>query len=649
MDLFSRKQFQDYGRQLLDKVRSDAVIVDIETDGLENCSTIHVMVTKDITNGEVKVFTKDNWDEANLYLAKFSCVIGHNFIFFDHKYLETLGGIRIPKECVFDTLVLSQLLDAKREGGHSLEEWGVRLGFAKVKHEDWSKLSEEMILRCKGDVELTHRVLDHLMKIVNRNPGAFESAIFIEMESRWIALEMHDNGFQFNIEDAKLMHKEVTERLTQLLSLIRDSFPPKSVLIREVTPRLTKHGTLSKQGISNWYKEDDYTIFSEGSTFSLIEWEEFNPTSPKQVVERLWEAGWKPVNRTKGHEEAIKLRDKERIKKFEKTGWKVDEQNLATLPDDAPNGCQFLVEYILVDARRRTLEEWMAAYRVDSGRIHGWFNPLGTVTHRCSHTSPNMGNIATKKTIKYNTAHLRQLASSMGGRMRSMWECDPSSVLVGTDMESAHLRIFAHLINDETFTKSLIEGKKEDGTDPHSTNKRILGEVCVDRDRAKTFIFSFLNGARAKKVADIFGCTRTLANTALQRFEEGYKGLSYLNSTVIPRDAQRGYFEGIDGRLVVARQGEHGMIGMYLQNMESVLMKYANWMWRYELDRQGIRYRQVNWVHDEFVTEVSGGDDIAELVGEIQASSIKRAGELFKLNCPMSGEVKIGRNWLEVH
>ena len=417
----------------------------------------------------------------------------------------------------------------------------------------------------------------------------------------------------------------------------------------------------------------------------------------------------------------------------------------------------------------------MNAYNETTGCIHGDFNPLGTRTHRCVHSKPNMGNISSKKTIKYNSKELRDLATNLGGRMRSMWglsgsdlsdenvwldtwilnycstkenitlsiiksglkpgaktklttgvlkeidnlnpvmallakttiEClknkkvsvfcvketgpnllsiivtppkesgdccvdsaihnlvgmkiegnslqliskernKDSQWLCGTDMESAHLRIFAHLINDKDFIQALISGKKEDGTDPHTLNKRRLGDICVDRDRAKTFIFTFLNGGTANRVRHIFGCSASAAREGISSFVRSYPGLARLRETTIPADAARGFFQGVDGRLVV-NDSEHLMIGMYLQNMESVLMKHACEMWKGILDRCGIRYKIINWVHDEFVTIVYGTKETAELVGRIQSWSITKVGKLFKLNCPIGGESKVGTNWLEVH
>lgn len=382
-------------------------------------------------------------------------------------------------------------------------------------------------------------------------------------------------------------------------------------------------------------------------TYCKVKRTPFNPRSVRQIVERLHEAGWKPYERTKTY--ITKKRNREKISETLDTyGWKVNEANLSTLPEDAPEGCKYLIEHILLSARRRTLAEWRAAFVNSTGRIHGRYNPLGTVTQRCSHSNPNMGNIATKKTIKYNSQRLRTLATDLGGRMRSFWLAPEGGWLVGTDMESAHLRIFAHLIDDKEFTQSLISGKKEDGTDPHSVNKRRLGILCPDRDRAKTFIFSFLNGAGASKVAEIFGCSLPEATEVLDAYVKAYPGLEKLKQEVIPRDAQRGYFVGIDGRLVKA-DSEHKMIGMYLQNMESVLMKYAWIDWYDNLIRQGIDFRPVNWVHDEWVTETGSSKEVACFIGQTQSDSIRRIGEDFKLRCPMGGEYKVGKNWLEVH
>ena len=596
------------------------LFLDIEADGLqEDCTKIWVVIGKDLEGTQHIFRNPADGTSIQKLIDSYDYVVMHNGINYDQHVLKKLLGVNIPRDKLIDTLVISQLLNTKRTGGHSLDNWGHILKFPKGTHVDFTKFSEEMVTYCIRDVDLLIKVFQHLQAVCLRNKDAFDKAIDVEHDARWTAYDMQHNGFKFNIDEAMKMRTELETKRDDILAQLRSAFPPK-----------VEHIQLK-------------TKVKEVVT-------EFNPGSPKQVIDRLWEYGWKPVDKTDGHKDFIKERSKDDKKKqrFERYGWKVNETNLATLPEDAPRECSLLVLHTIYASRIRTLTEWIDNYNPTSGRIHGEFNPLGTSTHRATHSKPNMGNIATAKTIKFNTPDIAKIAIDLGARMRSMWICEDDAWLVGCDMESAHLRIFAHLIDDKNFTQSLISGDKKAGTDPHSLNKKALGDICVDRDRAKTFIFSFLNGAAAPKVSEIFGCSLPRAREALDGYVQAYPGLRALKEQRIPQDASRGYFVGVDGRLVV-NDSEHLMMGMYLQNMESVLMKHANMMWRKELDALGIKYRQVNWVHDEWVTEVLGDRALAERVGAIQANSIRVVGEIFNLRCPMGGEYKVGKTWLEVH
>lgn len=606
---------------MTEKKNEKVLLLDIEADGLRPtivwvvcCLSLVSVGDTTLVDGKECTFRNPvNVDALKSLIDAHDSIVAHNGMHYDFRVLEELLGITIPLEKQRDTLVLSQLLKARRPEGHSLEAWGTTLGFPKYSFDDFSKYSEEMKEYCANDVRVLKKLYEHLMQVVNRNPGVFDRAIEIEHHSRYVGRLMNTNGFYFDIDGAQDIYREIEARVQELLAKMQEVFPPKVEYIQLKTK------------------------VKEIRT-------EFNPGSPKQVIERMWELGWKPTSKTKG---AINA-PKEKRDHYAVYGWKIDEENMATLPEDAPEGARCLVEYILLNARLRTLTEWMENYDCDTHRIHGDFNSLGTVTHRMSHSRPNMGNIATKKTIKYNSPHLRELAIEYGGRMRSLWQAPPGKWLVGTDMEGAHLRIFAHLIDDKDFTQALLSGDKKLGTDPHSKNKNILGTVCVDRDRAKTFIFSYLNGARAPKVGQIFGCSNTLAKEALSTFERSYSGLERIKQTTIPSDAERGYFIGVDGRYVIC-DGEHTLMGMYLQNMEATLMKYAMRLGMKMLDEAKINYKVINWVHDEVLYEIDGTKEDAEKAGTIQAEAIKLVGEEFKLRCPLSGESKVGRSWLEVH
>src|SRR5690606_7401828 len=124
------------------------------------------------------------------------------------------------------------------------------------------------------------------------------------------------------------------------------------------------------------------------------------------------------------------------------------------------------------------------------------------------------------------------------------------------------------------------------------------------------------------KVAEILETTSTNAKRAVGNFIESYPGLAELKKTVIPRDAERGYFVGLDGRKVIC-SSEHLMLAGYLQNGEAVIMKGACREWQEKLRQDKIPFRMVTWPHDEWQTEIPDDDDLCAYVQKVQIESIR--------------------------
>ena len=607
------------------------LVIDVETDALDIDKIKHVwcIVAKDIDTGVIYVYEEGELEEFRTLAADADSFIGHNFIHYDYLVLERFCPGSIDPTKVIDTLILSHLLNYRISDaeGHSLEAWGTRFDFPKYPSPDFQVYTAQMLEYCIRDVEINELLYNYLAEFLNA--PEYHQAVETELKFAWVCLDMHLNGFKYDKEQADILARELEGSLGKLDKEIQAAFPPKLIPIREITPRVTKHGTLSKANLPrDW---TDLSMLSAGCPFTLVKSVAFNPGSPTQVVDRLSGAGWKPTVRTTSG-----------------LSYKVCEENLATLPGDAPQGARLLVERLLVANRVRTLKEWEASYRIEDGRIHGKFNSIGTWPGRMSHNSPNMGNIATKKSIKYKSDNLKRLATDLGGRMRSFWICEDDAWLVGTDMEAAHVRLFAHYINDPVFTKAVTSGDKSKGTDVHALGAQIFSHLGCDRDNHKTFIFSFFNGAGASKVSEIFGCTIDRAREALELYQQRYPGLAILRTKLIPHYARQGWFPGLDGRKVYYGE-EHGMFAGMLQSGEAVVMKMANLLWRKELNEQQIIFKQVNLVHDEFVTEVRGDREVAEVVGRAQANALRRVGEQLSLKCPLDGEYKVGKDWLSVH
>lgn len=574
---------------------------------------------------------------------------------------------------------MSRLVNYSIEGGHSLAAWGERLGYPKTHFNDFSKYSEEMLSYCIQDTLVNRHVFLNFEKYIYSS--LWKESLRLEHDVAQICLEIYNNGFYFDIPRAKELHSTILRDLELLTKEMEETFLPKVVGVKEVVPKPTKFGTMSKVGFKG---EEDLSIYTIGAPFTRIEYQTFNPGSAKQRVERLNEAGWKPYEKTDGHkdcEAALRRRGlskteraalQEKLEKFKVYGWTTSENNLATLPTSAPESARKLVQWLILDRRRSVLEEWLEAVsgppkpfkdlftgeqRTDT-RIHPTVVSLGAWTHRKSHNHPNSANIPTFHGFDNpdDPSEVEKLKASIDPKLREFWCVPKDRLLVGVDAESIQLRILAHYMDDPNFTFAVTQGNKKDGTDPHSMNRKALShEICKSRNDAKTYIYAWLLGAGIEKQSQILKCSLDDAREANQNFLDFYPGLKYLKEITIPQDANNGYFKGFDGRFVLC-DSEHLMLAGYLQCGETCIMKKAQSIWVPQLKKERIPFWLVNDVHDEWQTETINDMDVALYIAETQAKAITAAGESFNLLCPMAGSYKrddgtysIGRNWSETH
>ena len=651
------------------------VVIDIEANGLFNPTKIWVIVCKDIDTGKYFIFRKVSDDAGERerfreFSKTVSRWVGHNILGYDGPVINSLLGISdlLDPKSVCDTLVVSKLVDYPRDG-HSIEDYGIEFGIEKKEWSDWSKYSLEMEEYCIRDVDINHRIYLKYLKYIS-NPERYPS-ILLEQEFQVKVINtLSTNGFFFNIPKAKGLLDKVTKELSTLDKDILNTFIPKLKYIRTVIPKATKYGTIS---LSNIPKDIRHLIpdMEVDAPFSYCKWVDFNPSSPKQVVSELNQAGWQPVDKTKTHIETErrlnKLKytrhrtpelDKEinllhtKLESLKTIGWKINETNLDTLPSSAPASSRLLARRILLESRRRTLTEWLDLAKEDN-RIHGKFYGIGAWTHRMAHQNPNTANIPNE----FDTSGKKKL---YGKELRSLWGAPKNRLLVGVDAEGIQLRIFAHYINDPEFTEALVKGKKEDKSDLHSLNQSILGSVCKSRAAAKRYIYALLLGAGASKLREILDCDEQAATDAYERLLKRYTGFAHLKETIIPADAKRGWFVGLDGRAVripgeTVGSRRHLAMSGYLQNGEAVVMKLATLKWIDNLKEYDSKL--VNFVHDEWQTETPNNMEIALRVAKMKADSLRIVGEELGLKCPLAGsywnddlhDYTIGTNWSVTH
>lgn len=636
------------------------VVSDCETNGLVRPDKLWCLVNKELGEKGYKTWDiNSGYGSFHAYAATVDRWVFHNGISYDGPVINSLIGKAIDIDKICDTFIVSRLVNYPNFKGHGLDEIGLTLGQPKTVFNDFSKYTEEMLSYCQDDVDLGTKIYKKYEKYIN-DPD-WKKSMDVEHQTAILCKKMHDNGFKFDLDLAYEVLPQIKDRLEVLEAEMQRNWPPEMREVGRLKYRVKDDGDLYST-VANAMKNYPKTVI-EGDELVCFNYVAFNPGSAKDRIEKLWEAEWRPTEKTKtAYKFDLKgavgelwgktmltqeLYDAKRdhLKVY---GWTVSEENLDTLPVDASQSARDLAEWLCLNGRLKPLEERIRECERD-GRIRTNFWHIGAWTHRMSHSSPNIANISSPWDSRVEAVSaVDQVKERFDGKLRQMFTVKDGAYLVGTDAESIQLRILAHYLRNDEYVKAILEGVKEDGTDIHNVNRRALGLDYLTRDHAKTFIYAWLLGAGNGKVARILGCSIPMAKKAVASFVDSTKGLGKLKSGRIRRDAARGYFEGLDGRKVL-NDSEYLMLAGYLQNGEAVVMKHANVLWDRWCAEEGLPFKQVNFVHDEWQTEVDGTFEEAERVGFLQRKALVTVGEELGCFCPMSGETKIGRNWLETH
>ena len=314
------------------------VFCDIETDGLD-ATTIWCAVCRH--NGESEVICNEKDFKDYVQRKAGATFVFHNGIGFDVPVVERLWDFTFHRALVTDTLILSRLADPSRSGGHSLRNWGNILGFAKGDHDDWSRLTTEMIDYCIRDVELTEAVYKRLMVELD---GFSQDSIDLEHEVQWVIQEQERNGWLLDQRLCHILCAKFKERMNEIESNLQALFPP---IVEERYSEKTGKRLKDKVHV-------------------------FNVGSRQQVAERLTAKGavWKELTAT---------------------GKPVVDEKTLKENHHVPESEQVL-ENLLLQKRYAQENSWLEHVQED-GRVHGRVITNGAVTGRMTHQSPNMAQV----------------------------------------------------------------------------------------------------------------------------------------------------------------------------------------------------------------------------------------------------------------
>ena len=564
------------------------IVVDIETDSLD-ATKIYCIVARNMESGDNYAFVGDDcYDKFPKFIEKHAeKIVMHNGVGFDAPVLNRLArtNIRLPQ--IEDTLIMSQLYNPESMNGHSLDSWGKRLGYNKIEFHDFSKFTNEMLTYCKRDVELTHKVYNHL-KLEGKNFSDY--SLRLEHDIRSIVSKQEKNGFYLDQQKAMELRAKLEDQAEDIEKNVHKTFPPLK-REEEFVPKVNN----KTRG------------YEKGVPFTKVSYEKFNLASRKQIAERLMMLGWKPDKFT------------------DKNSPIVDEGVLSKITN-IPEA-KLIAKYLLLKKRTSQISSWLDEVSNTTGRVHGRVLTLRCVSGRMSHNSPNM-------------AQVPATYSPFGKECREVWTTDKpdTHVIFGTDASGLELRMLAHYIDTPDYTNEILNG------DIHTKNMNMAG--LTNRDQAKTFIYAFLFGAGAKKISTIVGSKDlTLGKKLIDKFLSELPRLKSFRSQV-EEAAQSGKVRGLDGRLFNVRSA-HKAVNTIIQGAGAIACKVWLRNMMKHVYKKGLDVKLIASIHDEYQFEVNKND--IQSMGEVVKLSIKETTEQLNLKCPLDAEFKTGSSWADTH
>lgn len=624
-------------------------VADLEADGLLNTATrVWCGVFKDRNTKEVFKFRPHQIKEMLEFMDTCSELQMHNGIGYDFPLLRKLYGYEYKGKKI-DTLVLSRLLNPKRRipincpngraGPHSVEAWGYRVGRGKPEHNDWSQFSEDMLHRCTEDVEIQFLIYDELLK--EAKDGDWANAVPMTMKLFELLQRQEEYGWRVDVE---YMHKCIhmldhwVARIDKVLSVALPNVleicePKKEGEVGYLKKPFLKSGALSGS-VEKWV--ESLPVGSPPVTvsgpFARVTFRPVNLNSNEEVKDYLLSMGWQPKE------------------------WNVNDNLEKTSPkmskDDPFEGInagigKLVAKRVQCRHRKSTIEGLLSLVRED-GRIPSVVKNLAD----------------TSRAIHSGIVNIPQVKSFFGKQMRKIFICKDGWVLVGTDSDADQIRKLAGRMNDPAYTEAVVNGKKEDGTDIHSVNKRAAD--LNSRDDAKTFFYGLIFGAGDAKVGKIVKGTAEDGRRLKSKFFDGLPALGDLlerltkewRSTAKRRFNARfnkmeyydGVVKGLDGR-PIRIPFEHQILVYLLQSDEAITMTAAYIRFHSRMDqlgyKWGVDYGTVCWYHDEFTVECK--PEISGVISQEAEQSITWANSYFKIPCPHLGHAAVGKNWYEIH
>lgn len=352
------------------------LVIDIESDSLDVDTThIFCICAVDNENNEF-VFTEkeSNYIQNFIELCKkYDLIVAHNGVRFDYAVLKKYGFKFKIRDTLLDSKILypqtllyslderTNRVDKNLKGSYSLKAFGQRIGNYKLPFDDWTELSDEMVTYCLQDCRVTKELF---IRINDSNKLPPYEVLHMEYLVAYLIMRQEKAGFEFDIVKAHKLARRMQRKKNKIEYILKKKYPPKLV---------SKGSNMNPKGM----KRNGVQIVGP---YTNVTWQEFNPSSRQQIIDRL-KSKWNPSVFT---EKLTPVVNPDTIKD-------VDDSKL-------------LVTYLKLTKDLSQLHtgsgSLMNHYNNKTKKIHGKVDTLSCVTHRMSHNSPNLAQTAKDKEMR---------------------------------------------------------------------------------------------------------------------------------------------------------------------------------------------------------------------------------------------------------
>jgi hypothetical protein len=646
---------------------------DIEANGFYfQADKVWTVSIRDLDNPDDKIKlnpfkdpqAKQKWlDWHNKY--ENPLVVGHFILGYDSFVVLKLMGVPFTvgkdtmfnEPCVYvDTFYLSQYLNPDMNG-HSLEDWGERVGKEKIDY--FSVAKENGVIpkdAKKGDEFLVHHELmdvycerDTEVNVLafKKMWGEFRSYYTFDgnnlpahyrcgQKSHFLMSCQEYTGWKFDRELGAELQVRIRGMMDVIEAEVLPQLPPRKLKKGEEkeysmpAKPFKKDGTFSSHMLkfiekhSGIVKSDNVVEFF-GKDYSVVGGQLLEIQVPMEIKDsddlKDWfkSQGWKPTlwNFQRGPD-GKPLRD-EKTRQLIKTSPKIQEagklcENLEKLDGDIPKQ---VVKFLSLRNRLSVLTSWMENRRLE---MDGRLSPRRTgiaATHRQRHAEIVNVPKASDKVL-------------LGKEFRSLFIAEDGMKIAAGDAAALEGRVMGHytykydsgltaeeILNGDPHSKNAMafyghipEVQKFDITSPDFSKDHPIFKPY--RDKSKNGFYAILYGAGGPKVASTLGLPEKYGNEKLTLFWEANPAVKQLKDNLEKFWETKGnktWLPAIDGRRLITRK-KSALLNTIFQSCGGIVMDYAccfldMWLggikfdnnWKPYYNYKGFVVRRVGYFH----------------------------------------------------